>query len=79
MNHWNYRVIKTHDKEHDEVSYGIHEVYYDELDIPANATEKPVRIECESLEGLEETLEKMRIALDKTVLTDEDFINNNKE
>lgn len=68
---WNYRVIE---KEHDgEISRAIHEVHY-ENDVPVAYTENPASIVWEADdEEPKRVLERMREALDKPVLREEDF------
>ncbi len=74
---WNFRVIKTK-VEGDpfiEFEYGIHEVYYNlETGKPNGYHSKPRRVDAETIEELKWTLNKMLEALDKPVLTKEDFI-----
>ena len=47
---WNHRVIKT--TSGDEVSFGIHEVYYDDTGKPGMATEEAVGIVADTYEEL---------------------------
>lgn len=67
---WNYRVIAINYG--DEVEYGIYEVYY-EGDTPVARTENPVPIVGNTTEELAFSLEYMKQALEKDVLTDEVF------
>ena len=67
---WNYRVFAIDYGE--EVEYGMYEVYY-EGDAPVARTENPVPVVGNSLEELAFSLEYMKQALDKDVLTDEVF------
>ena len=67
---WNYRIIAINYGE--EVEYGIYEVYY-EGDTPVARTENPVPIAGNTTEELAFSLEYMKQALDKDVLTDEVF------
>jgi hypothetical protein len=77
MSHWNYRIVKA-PAWLDEFTYSICEVYYDDEGVPMSRTE-PVRLFSESDEdgeGLSElwmTIELMRQALEKPILTDDDF------
>jgi hypothetical protein len=57
----------------DHVSFGIHEVYYEEDGGINGYTEEPVGVYSNSLEGLRETLEQMLKGLDKPVLIDEEI------
>lgn len=67
---WNYRVFAI--DYGDEVEYGIYEVYY-EGDTPVARTESPVPIVGNTIEELHNSLEYMKQALEKDVLTDEVF------
>lgn len=86
---WNYRVIKTKLQYIDETTighpiseteyYAIHEVHY-ENDKPRSYTSNPVKPEAfmefedsKPLADIRWQLEKMLVALDKPVLTPEDF------
>jgi hypothetical protein len=59
----------------DEVEYGIYEVYY-EGDTPVARTENPIPVTAMRMEELAFALEYMKQALDKEVLTDEVFGEN---
>ena len=64
---WNYRVIKTYDKDWDEYSYAIHEVYYDEnLNIDSYTT-NPILESEDNLQGLKDTLERMMKTVDRAI------------
>jgi|DEB0MinimDraft_10_1074344.scaffolds.fasta_scaffold00062_10 hypothetical protein len=67
---WDYRVISV--DYGDDVEYGIHEVFYTG-DTPVAYTEEPVPVVGNTLEELAFTLEYMKQALEKDVLTDEVF------
>jgi hypothetical protein len=68
---WNYRVIET--GAGDETSRAIHEVHYED-GVPVAYTENPAPIVWESDdEEPKRVLERMREALDKPVLREEDF------
>ncbi len=69
---WNYRVIKFCRLGLEEY-FEIHEVHYDKDDKPTSYTESASDIVSESLEGIQWHLDRMREALDKPVLTPEDF------
>ena len=75
---WNYRVIKTIDST-GGLSYGVHEVYYDENRMPRAYTEQPVPLYADTLPELISDLERMRAALSAPVLTEADFPNNRGE
>ena len=68
---WNYRLVKrTHN---DEVSYGIHEVYYDDQGNPESITKNPVAVAEESKGDIMTTLRHMERALTMPTLNYEDF------
>lgn len=67
---WNYRVIAV--DYGDDVEYGIHEVFYTG-DTPVAYTEEPVPVIGNTPEELAFTLEYMKQALDRPILTYEDF------
>lgn len=71
MTYWNHRVIKREIR--GEVSFGIHEVYYGEDNVPHSYTTEPVEPYGDTLEELEKDLERFKLALKKPVLTKEDF------
>lgn len=76
---WNYRVIKSvYDVvgQPDEVTYGIHEVYYDEDGKPTSCTAEPVSLYGETLEELQEEAARFVQACTLPVLTEDDFNNN---
>lgn len=72
---WNHRVIKQAYLCYDEYEtiFGIHEVYYNEDGSLRNYTTDPVAPIGADMDELRWTLEKMLMALDKPVLTHEDF------
>lgn len=79
---WNYRVIKTTVEVlgwEPEESFAIHEVYYFEDGRPRAYTETPVPVTAESMEELAATLDAMRVALTKPVLTHGDFPESDPE
>ena len=68
---WNYRVIK---RLVDNVEFfAIHEVYYDEYEIPEFVTESPACPQGETLEELKKNSSLYVMALEKPVLIYEDF------
>jgi hypothetical protein len=73
LGHWNYRVIKDHNSTDEDPFYHIHEVYYDEDDGSIRNCTSPVEVCAESVDGLRWVLSSMLAALDKPVLTDNDF------
>jgi hypothetical protein len=68
MAHWNHRVVQRVDG--DGVSFGIHEVHYNDYDAITGYTFDPVPVDCDTLEDLRDTLERMLRCLDKPVLID---------
>ena len=70
---WNYRIVKTYHKESKEYIYAIHEAYYDEQGNVNGITQNPIRIMCESTDGIKWTLERISEALTKPVLEDKDL------
>lgn len=67
---WNYRVILIDD------TLGIHEVYYDSEGKPEFYTESPTPIRVFSDEGIDSlkwSINNMSKALDKPILTEQDF------
>ena len=63
---WNHRVI-AHDSK-DGVYFRIHEVYYDDNNIPKSWTKEPVTIGSEDLKGIRWTLNKIKLCLNKPIL-----------
>ena len=70
--HWNYRVVKT--LVGTEESYGIHEVYYDSHDRPVYCSANPDPCYASSFKNLLSEVERFRQALNKPVLTSDDFV-----
>lgn len=68
MAHWNHRVVQS--KTGDYISFGIHEVFYNDDGSIHAYTEEPISVCNESLKELRETLERMLRCLDKPVLID---------
>jgi hypothetical protein len=71
---WDYRVVRHIDK--DDVSYAIHEAYYDDEANPDKATsitQCAIDPTGATLEELQEELAHIRLALDKPVLNFKDF------
>lgn len=68
---WNYRLVKrTHG---DQVSYAIHEVYYNDHNVPESITKNPVVVAEESKGDVMTTLRQMERALTMPTLNYEDF------
>lgn len=66
---FNYRVVRRkHETYRDEVTYAVHEAYYEDDDRVSYITEEPSFPIGESLEELSEELERMRAAFQKPVL-----------
>jgi hypothetical protein len=71
---WNYRVVKKCHKH--EVTYGIHEVFYNASDTPLSCTESPVAPWGETLEDLITDIARMRAATEKPTLNYDDFLDS---
>ena len=69
---WNYRVMRIVTA--DEVSHGVHEVYYDEQGRPKMYSSEPCPIYGETLEDLTSEIRRFEAALKLPVLTPEDFV-----
>ena len=69
---WNYRVIR-HRKSGEDDFLEIHEVYYNEDGEPTSVTQEGVSAGDETIEGLRETLDLMKQALDEPILDFEYF------
>jgi hypothetical protein len=68
---WSYRVVKTVTKIPlglNDISYGIHEVYYDENGDIVNISESLAHPLSDDLEGLKWSLERMMEACNKPVI-----------
>lgn len=76
MNHWNHRVIRKEQTDvagQTWVSFGIHEVYYNDKNEPVACTENAVDPHGETLEELQEVMQWFAQALEKPVLTFDDI------
>lgn len=63
---WNHRILAH---EHSgEITFQIHEVYYDESGIPNSYTANAVGVTSESLKGITWTLNKMKECRKKPIL-----------
>jgi hypothetical protein len=60
---WNYRVMFDGDE------YSVREVYYDDGGYPRNWTAEGISVTGLTLSELNDTLELMKLALDKEVIT----------
>ena len=69
MSYWNHRVVrKAHPR--GEVSYGIHEVFYNKDGSVYAYTKEPVEVSCESIDDLHEYVGWMQACLTKPILID---------
>lgn len=68
---WNYRVLKR--VVAGEISYGIYEVYYDELETPSACSSSPCEPFGETAEELKLELDRMRRATEQPPLNYSDF------
>jgi hypothetical protein len=64
---WNHRIIAHEHNE--EVVLQIHEVYYGSDGIPSVYTTRPVPVSSEDIKGIRWTLNKMKLALKKPILS----------
>jgi hypothetical protein len=71
MGTWNYRVIKK--PEGNEDLYAIYEVYYDSIGQPRSYSVEPCTVYTDSIEDLENELQRLQSALSNSILTLEDF------
>ena len=67
MSHWNYRVMKSV-SDRGDVSFGIHEVYYDTNGKPEMHTENAVRLDGEFIDDIQKDLEYIQVAFTKPTL-----------
>ena len=74
---WNYRVVKTTQKlplfAEPVISYGIHEVYYNEDGKINGVTEEPIRIVCDNIFELYDTIAAIEKCLNKKTVVYETF------
>ncbi len=72
---WNYRVVKKTNVSSDGnyVGFGIHEVYYDDDDVPTSCTEETVEPWGETFEELERDMKRYSESLQKPVLLFEEI------
>lgn len=68
---WNYRAVKTVTKiplGDTDISYGIHEVYYDDNGDIVNISESLAHPISDDLDGLKRNLERMMEACNKPII-----------
>lgn len=72
---WNYRILAREYKGFNEIemTFSIHEVYYNKDGIPEMCTEDAVGVVGECLADLSDTLKWMKKALRKPILSYSDF------
>ena len=72
---WNYRILAQEYKvfNETELTFAIHEVFYNDDSIPDMCTENPVGVVGENLPDISDTLKWMRKALRKPILSYSDF------
>ena len=63
---WNHRVLAHEDGE--DMYFEIHEVYYNEENIPNGYTENGVSVGAENIKGIKWVLNKMNECADKPIL-----------
>lgn len=69
--YWNHRVVDMSEENGGEPLFEIREVYYEDNGMPSGHCETPVM--SETMEGLAQTLDRMKEALAQPVLKPEDF------
>lgn len=69
---WNYRVVRTVTE--DVVEYSVHEVYYDENDVPDGVTENPSWPAGETWEEFQADLNSYNMAMLQPVLEYDYFL-----
>jgi hypothetical protein len=74
---WNYRVLKRRHSD-DEVTYGIHEVYYDKQGNPSFCSTNPMEPFGSTFKDLNLDFSLMRKAFKLPVLNYQDFISDKK-
>ncbi len=65
---WNHRVIRRTHPQWKRPYFAVHEVFYDEDDVPYLVTQEPVDVGGESLDEVRQSLEMMAAALEKPVI-----------
>lgn len=70
---WNHRVVRTVSRD-GEVLLALHEAFYAEgAEVPESITEEPVAVLGDDISGLRWTLENMLRALEKPILSYDDY------
>lgn len=72
--YWNYRVLQLKNNR-DETYFEVHEVYYDENEVPCNWAESHNVVVGDTLDELKESYEYMATAFEMPVLK---VVENNK-
>jgi hypothetical protein len=74
---WNYRIVKYKNPNHQDLAYGLHEIYYDELDRPRAMTTEATKLRWdltgETPEEIVEVLEMMLKDAKVPFLNEEDI------
>jgi len=68
---WNHRIVRRvwyRGEDREEITYGIHEAYYDDNNLVHSITEKPVEVMGEDMNAIKQTLEWMTKALENPIL-----------
>lgn len=69
---WNFRVIlKNESKDYLDdsiITYGIHEVYYDENNDIVSISENPVPVFEETFQELKDSIERIKFCLEKPII-----------
>lgn len=66
MGKWNYRIMAHEYK--NEIFFQIHEVYYDENEIPNSCTKEPISVGGDDLNGINWQLKQMKSSIKKPIL-----------
>ena len=72
MSHWNFRLIDLSDENGGEPYIGLHEVHYNDENVPVGYGEPCTG--AESVEGMREVMRWQALALDKPVMQKSEFI-----
>jgi hypothetical protein len=70
---WNHRVIRSVEPDGTEF-FGVHEVHYDDDGKPSLYSADPVAVCGGALDEIRWTLDRMREAVDKPILSKSDFV-----
>lgn len=71
MSHWNYRICKetySPGTEHEDTTFSLREVYYDENNNITGYTENPVGLVADSVDGFSDIISKIQEAINKSVV-----------